>query len=112
MAIAKTNTMSDLIAVAEIKDLLLSIDAKLDSLNSKIAPAGTVTLQSLRAVNASELAGPSGDLGPESWTEAELKDWVNDLDGVTRYCVENGGMSAQEVWEARRAEEAMKTERW
>jgi len=69
-------------------------------------------------VNASELAGPSGDLGPDSWAEAELREWVNDLDGVSRYCVENGGMTAQEVWQARRsealgrAEEAMKTERW
>jgi hypothetical protein len=102
MARTKSNSMSDLIAVAELKDLLLSIDAKLDLLlNDKITPTTTVTHCS--GSSDAQQATPQ-DLGPDSWEEDKLNEWVNDLDGMTRYCVENGGMTAQEVWESMKAE--------
>lgn len=87
------SSVGELIAVAEIKEIMLAIDAKLDVLlSNKVTPTPIATTTTTNT-------------GPESWTEEELKEWVNDLDGVTRYCVENGGMTAQEVWSARQGEE-------
>lgn len=96
-----TNSVGELIAVAEIKDLLLSIDAKLDLLlNGKTTPtqealATTVTHQ--------KPVGPK-DLGPESWTEEERAEFLKDLDGMNRYLIEQGDFTIEEVWEARRSE--------
>lgn len=100
MAGAKASSVSELIAVAEIKEMLTDVNHKLDLLLSGRSYVPTL----LASPNVTTPAMPTDDLGPDSWEEDKLNEWVEDLDGMTRYCVENGGMTAQEVWAAQRAE--------
>jgi hypothetical protein len=110
---SKTNSVGELMAVAEIKDLLLSIDAKLDLLlKGKTTPTGacaealatTVTLTQDADSYVPSITITTKDEGPNSWDADELKEWIGGLDGLTRANIECGAINPQEVWKSMKAE--------
>ncbi|MGE3993422.1 hypothetical protein [Pseudorhodoplanes sp.] len=91
MARAKTSSIGELIAVAELKEMVSRIEHKLDLL------LGTRSTESLTPM-------APADEGPKGWEAEELKAWVADLDGLTRANIECGAVAPQDVWEAMKSE--------
>lgn len=98
MARTKSNSMSELIAVAELKEITLRVEHKLDLL-----------LSGRPALSVDVLSTPINE-GPKGWTKDELKAWINDLDGLTRANIESATDPearrefAQEVWKSMKEE--------
>lgn len=84
---SKVSSVGELIAVVEIKDMLARLETKVDLLLSK----------SDRTLETSE---PSeADLGGEDDGE-----WIEGLDPMTRFNLERGWITAEEVREGLRGE--------
>jgi hypothetical protein len=94
MARTKSNSLSELIAVAELKEITLRVEHKLDLLLS-----GRPALSAQADVQSTPI-----NEGPKGWTKDELKAWINGLGGITRANIECGATDPQEVWESMKAE--------
>lgn len=79
----KTNSFSELIAVAELKDVMLRIEHKLDLLLTLSNPSQE----------------QSSGKGPITCEEPD-DGWTEDLDGITRFNLERGWMTKEEVKKA------------
>ncbi|MGJ0534434.1 MAG: hypothetical protein ACR65W_14455 [Methylocystis sp.] len=86
--------MSELIAVAELKEITLRVEHKLDLLLS-----GRSALSAQADVQSTPI-----NEGPKGWTKDEIMKWVNGLDGLTRANIVSGAADPQEVWESMKQE--------